>query len=486
MRLLVAVLAVMASAGVAQAQIPVDGVTYESEDQAAAIATITVGGFTVDAGELVNGISDTDTDVDDLVPTTGAFGNAGGLGDIVDEGITTVFDDLAIFGQGGLVDTNGAGNPDIFIFESSGQDTPDIWATYSDGGGQVEGAHVTVDGWGDAGADRGVDGGQDGAAIALNISDLTGGSNTATIHALHIADDGSVDLTVIAVHVIPCPVVTTHSDGGSVVAETGETTDSFTVHLFQTPTAEVTLTVDPSTTDISLDGEAPNNPITLTFTTADWNVPQTVTVKANDDGSVDGHQNVPINYTSASTDPDFACDSGTGVLVVDNESAHIAIEETGGSTSPVEGGATDTYSVSMDLGRAPTSDVVITITEADPAVGEVDPNQVTVNGAGAGGAATLTFTSANWQASQTVTVAAIDDSEQEAEPHAATLAHAVSSSDAGFDGLALSSVAVSVGENDCGAGPFDSADFNADCMVDLTDFAFIAARLLDCSILVCN
>ena len=419
-------------------------------------------------------------------PTTGNFGNADG-------GHTTVFDDEVDFPNGGLVDTNGAGNPDIFVFESNGQDDLDGgWATYSDGGPQLEGTPIAAAGglspggdWGFAGDGRGVDGDQDGAAMAFNISDLldAGGSPlsaTATIHALHITDDGSVDLTTVAVHVIPCPVTTTHSDGGSLVTEAGESTDSFTVALREAPTAEVTLTVDPSTTDVSLNAEAPNDAITLTFGTDDWNVPQTVTVTANDDGEVEGTENVPINITSASDDPDFDCDSVTQVTVVDNESPVIVIEQSGGSTDPLEGGANDSYDISLALGRAPSSDVLISIDPRD------EPNQVTLNGGAEGEIVTVTFTPANWQTAQSVTVAAIDDSEAEASPHTTTLIHAVTSGDAGFDGLPLADIGVNVHENDCGAGPFDSTDFNMDCKVDLTDYAFIAARMMDCSILVCN
>jgi len=106
MRWLVMALAVTVTVGFAQAQTPVDEVTYESDDEGALIATITVGGFTVDASELVNGTSNI-SEVDDLVPDSGNFGNAGG-------GMTTLFDDVVNFPSGGLVDTNGAGNPDIF------------------------------------------------------------------------------------------------------------------------------------------------------------------------------------------------------------------------------------------------------------------------------------------------------------------------------------------------------------------------------------
>jgi len=470
-------LVVLFAAGVAQGQTPVDNVTYDGDN----ISTITVGGFTVDASELVSGTSD-DPLLDDLDPTTGNFGNAG-------DGHTTVFDDAENFPSGGLTDTNGEGNPDIFVFESAGQDEPDIWATYSDGGPQLEGMPLSVIGgigsghWGSAGENRGVDGDQEGAALALNISDLldAGGSplsGTATIHALHIQDGGDVDLTTVTVHVIPCPITTTHP-GGSQVAEAGETTDSFTVELREAPTAEVTVTLDPQTADISLNGEAPNDAITLTFGTGDWNVPQAVTVKANDDAEDEGPENIAIAIDLSSTDSDFDCGSGTSVAVADNDAAVIVVEQSGGSTDVVEGGATDTYSVTLAQGRGPSSDVLVTIDPLD------EPNQVTLNGAGEGEMVTLTFTPANWQTAQTVTVTAIDDAEAEASPHTTALTHVVSSGDAGFDGMALAEVEVNIHENDCGAGPFDATDYNQDCMTNLADFAEFAAKFLNCSLVSC-
>ena len=54
MRILATMLAVMTAAGMAQAQTPVDDVTYDGDN----IATITVGGFTVDASDLTSGTSD--------------------------------------------------------------------------------------------------------------------------------------------------------------------------------------------------------------------------------------------------------------------------------------------------------------------------------------------------------------------------------------------------------------------------------------------
>ena len=70
-------------------------------------------------------------------------------------------------------------------------------------------------------------------------------------------------------------------DGSTEVAESG-TTDTFTVVLDAQPTSDVVLTVTSDDT-----GEATVTR-TLTFTNANWDTPQTVTVTGVDDNIIDG------------------------------------------------------------------------------------------------------------------------------------------------------------------------------------------------------
>jgi hypothetical protein len=113
-----------------------------------------------------------------------------------------------------------------------------------------------------------------------------------------------------------------------------------------------------------------------------------------------------------------------------------------------------------------------------------DPNlpvlltEVTVNGKAR---ETLTFTTDNWNTSQTVTVAAVDDGELETDPHSATITHIVSSEDLGYDDLPVPNVNVIIRENNCGAWGFNPMDFDEDCYVGLRDFARFAAEWLKCT-----
>jgi len=281
------------------------------------------------------------------------------------------------------------------------------------------------------------------------------------------------DVSVVAV----APLQILHSEGQALVREEGQTTDSFTLVLTEAPSAAVTVTLDPNTDDIGLNGAEPNDSVTLTFSTGDWNVPQTVTVMANDDDLAEGLEDVPIAITGASDDIDFVFATGTSATVVDNDSAGLTVAESDGSTELVEGGDTDSYTIVLTF--APTSDVTVTIDDAG------DPNQTTVDG---GKTSTLTFTPSNWDTPQAVTVEAINDETAEADPHVTPLTHSVSQpgGDQAYDGLDVDDVSVSVGENDCGFGPFAGSDVNEDCITNLLDFAIVAAEYLICSISVCE
>ena len=259
------------------------------------------------------------------------------------------------------------------------------------------------------------------------------------------------------------------------VSEKNSTSDSLVIVLPNEPTDTVTVTVDPATDDVSLDAEGPNDAVTVTFGTDDWDTPQTVIVTANDDAEVEGTEDVVINVSTASTDGRFNCTVQVTVTVLDNDVPGVSVAETGGSTDVFEGGADDNYTVEILM--APTDTVTVTLDDTG------EPNQVTLNGSQV--PVVLTFTLANWQTPQTVTVEAINDDDAEAHPHATTLTHTAASGDANYEGIAINDVDVSIGEDDCGAGPFDPEDFDQNCIVNVLDFAIFTGRFLTCSLALC-
>ena len=318
-----------------------------------------------------------------------------------------------------------------------------------------------------------------GKVYDIDISGATLYGDRVYLTGDYTAGLGGIDRVVIGSVV---PIEVTHTSGQTLVAEKNETTDTFNVVLEQQPSDTVTVTLDPQTADVELGmlglgWAGPNNPVTLTFGTADWDTPQTVTVKAEDDAEAEGQETVTITLSSASADTAFVGEAGISVTVSDDDQYAVLIEESDGSTDITEGGiATDDYEIVLLI--QPEADVTITINDTS------EPNQVLVNG---GNTATLTFTAANWDIPQTVTVEAIDDTDAEAHPHNATLAHTATQTggNQNYDGIAIENVGVEIGENDCGAGPFDATDYNQDCITDLVDFAEMAATFLNCSLVLC-
>ena len=275
----------------------------------------------------------------------------------------------------------------------------------------------------------------------------------------------------------PSIVNVMESEGATVVKEEGETTDSFTITLTSAPADTVTITLDPPSDDVSLNAEAPNDAVTLTFGTGDWDVAQTVTVKANDDGEAEGQESIKLATQAASTDENFNGKTvkAPAIKVIDNDAAGVVVEASGGSTEVTEDGANDSYSVVLTF--PPSADVTVTVDDSG------EPNQVTANGTA--DATDLTFTPANWDTPQVVTVAAIDDALVETSPHQTTLTHTVSSGDGDYQGLEVDSAVVSIDENECGAGPFDAEDLNQDCLVDLADLLLLVAEWASCTIATC-
>ncbi|MBE9257518.1 putative Ig domain-containing protein [Dolichospermum sp. LEGE 00246] len=92
-------------------------------------------------------------------------------------------------------------------------------------------------------------------------------------------------------------VTITQSNGSTNVTE-GGATDSYTVVLRTQPTADVTI-------NLAIGNQITTNKTTLTFTTSNWNLPQTITVTAVDDKITEGTQTNTITHTTSSSDSNY-------------------------------------------------------------------------------------------------------------------------------------------------------------------------------------
>jgi glucose/arabinose dehydrogenase len=255
----------------------------------------------------------------------------------------------------------------------------------------ADGTVATVDAWG-SGFSQAVDMdvGPDGALYVVGVT-----SN----NVVRIKPSASGQKLIISA--LNLPIV----EGGRAI---------FTVRLAEPTALPVTVSVLRASGDADLSIASGAQ---LTFTDGNWHVPQAVTLAAAED---------------ADSDPDTASFTVTAeglsqetvrVTSIDNNGARLVLSTT---ALAVDEGGSGTFTVA--LSQAPTRDVVVTVART---VGEAD---VTVTGG-----QTLTFTPANWNTPQTVTVAAAEDADNLRDTATITVAAA---------GVDARTVSVTVRENE--------------------------------------
>jgi putative cell wall-binding protein len=213
--------------------------------------------------------------------------------------------------------------------------------------------------------------------------------------------------------------------GGSTQVIEGGAGDSYDVVLTSEPTNTVTVT-------LTVDPQLSAGPSPLTFTTGNWDTPQTVTVNADDDAVSEGLHVASITHAASSSDADYngiAIDQ-VDVTITDNDSPAVNITESGGGTTVTEGGATDSYDVVLNT--QPSDTVTITLTPDSQVT--VAPNP-------------LSFNTGNWDTPQTITVTALNDDIAEGT-HIGEITHAATSSDSNYNGIAIVDVTASITDND--------------------------------------
>lgn len=185
--------------------------------------------------------------------------------------------------------------------------------------------------------------------------DFTDGSLCETI------DVANRSLTFITVDDDTAGVTITQSGGSTDVSEAGDT-DTYSVVLTSEPVADVT---------VNLSGGAQLSvPASLTFTPANWDTPQDVTVAAVNDAIAEGAHSGTITHTTSSSDAVYAG------LTVGSVTANITDDDSAGVTitpqqiTKDENGAPQTYTVG--LSSAPSAPVTVTLS--------FDDSQISING----------------------------------------------------------------------------------------------------------
>lgn len=250
---------------------------------------------------------------------------------------------------------------------------------------------------------------------------VDGDQTFSIVTAPTASEDAQYDgLTVADVSVVniddESPGILVNPTSGLSTTEAGGTT-MFSVVLQAPPTNDVSLPVASSDTR-----EDTVSTATVVFTSANWNLPQVITVTGVDDALVDGDQIVQIHLgpaVSADTHYDGLTVADTLVTNIDDESARLVVSPTTGLVT-TEGGGTATYSVR--LGTAPTADVQLAISSSNTDEGTVSP-------------ASLTFTSTTWNAPQTVTLTGVDDALVDGNQTYQSTVHVSTSADTAYASL---------------------------------------------------
>ncbi len=194
---------------------------------------------------------------------------------------------------------------------------------------------------------------------------------------------------------------------------------NYTVRLTTQPTANVVVAITGhASTDLTLDKSS------LTFTTSNWNVVQTVTVTAEQDEDA-ANDTETLLHTASGADY-HSVTANVGVTVPDDD-APGGLEFSSANVSLSEGGNSD-YTVR--LSSAPTGTVTVVITGYAGTDLTLDKSS-------------LTFTTLNWGDAQTVTVTAGQD--DDATNDSETLVHTASG--ANYGGV-TGDIAVTVEDND--------------------------------------
>lgn len=230
------------------------------------------------------------------------------------------------------------------------------------------------------------------------------------------------------------------ASGGDTTVVEGGSTDAVDISLRQQPAANVTVTLSSS-------AQAAVSPASLTFTPANWNTVQTVTVTAVNDTTVepDTLTNIGVMVSSSDAAYDGVKTKSIAATVLDNDFVPLGIGHSNSWTTVAEGGAvgnsndtlaraSDTFTV--NLGRIPTANVTVTL---------VTDGQVTVS------PSVLTFTSGNSSTNQTVTVTAVDDAVAETALHNSLLRFTITSTDPFYNNPRNNPMYIPVRDND-GAG----------------------------------
>lgn len=208
------------------------------------------------------------------------------------------------------------------------------------------------------------------------------------------------------------PGLSVIASNGTTVVQEGGASDTLSVVLTARPAGSVTVAVSGG------GGQAIASPTSLTFTNANWNLPQPVQMSAVDDNIVNGTRLITELFAASGSGYDNVS-ATMPVTVLDNDSAGVEVTPTSGlvtSESGLQG------QVNLRLKSQPTADVTVPLSSANSGEGTVSP-------------AALIFTPANWNNYQTATLSGVADGVVDGDQPWTMITGLTSSADISYNGI---------------------------------------------------
>lgn len=269
------------------------------------------------------------------------------------------------------------------------------------------------------------------ASMSDTLYNIPYGTSTVTI--IVYAPDGSNTTYTITItrSIIPTLSIV---DGDATTDEDGDTAQISAV-LPQAPTANVTLNFY-----VNDDTEGTISPSSLTFTTSNWNIPQTITVTGIDDpsseGSVvrDGTQSYTITGTTVSSDSAYNGSTLPAQTITNQNTDPPGIRVTTTSNTLSENGSSITATFALLSNLTPNSaTVTMTISLSDGSEASFSSNSVVTSSV-----VTLTDSAS----STSVTIYGVDDATVDGTQTVSLITgDPTSDLDTGYDALTTGDVA---------------------------------------------
>jgi len=229
------------------------------------------------------------------------------------------------------------------------------------------------------------------------------------------ADVTLLSKAAAAIQITPTSGLVTSQAGG---------TATFSAVLTLQPTSSVSFGIYSSNTN-----EGTVSTPQLTFTTANWNVAQTVTITGVDDQMDEGNVAYTILMAPAvSDDPNYNGFQPSNVSVVNQGTvtAGVSVTPASGLVTTSAGG---TATFSVVLNSKPAAEVDLGLSSSNTSQGIVSP-------------ASLAFTPDNWNQPQTVTVTGVASAQASGNVNYSVVFAPASSADPNYNGLVPASVSL--------------------------------------------